>query len=305
MVSLWPLLKPEHQLAQHKFLTKQPDNKGAFMTYGRLSLQQNKPIMVGDDISSSTVYYVPFNQVGTPLSISVSSYAAGKNLDIIKTSGGLAIDDVWTDDDDRSVADPVFVDGIYENGNGDQYLGSVRISEAGVVKWQPHKANQAFGGAAQMGVFNAHNRVLFHAYNQDTASNEVGGGEDQTWQYGGGGIRYAHNSYNNHIAVLDGLGDATIYAEYEASYAAVSGTPGVTIGAIVNAHYGSGGMNFENSLLSQGASNSNAVGSSIIGSNFKQRKGFYRWHAIENVSNAGVARFYGNNFNTLHVWGEV
>lgn len=260
--------------------------------WGRLTLQSGKPRM-GKDVSSSTLYYTPFDCDEVELSISLNGILSGKLYDVYMdlNSSTLFLGAAWANG-----VPPIAREqrnGLwYELGNyAKLYLGTIYASANNTVKWQTYPTPVSYGCNNDLGVFNAYNRLPVNAVNRDL---------NTSWQFAGGGaLRFADNSNLFRINWVDGLGDVFCEGTYLVSVAGVlnAGPAAATVGVQLNAAYPN--LNLGAGGLEQAAMNSQFIGMSLRGTDcIYGNLGRNYWQAIEQSTNAPIG-FFGNNFACL------
>jgi len=160
------------------------------------------------------------------------------------------------------------------------YVGSVYMTASGATSVQFEPAAAAGGSGTVVGLWNAYNRVRVTSSSSDSTS---------TWTYSGA-WRDANNSASNSIKWLDGLGQTSISAAYDAlgnnSSASGSTNIGVGINAIATPAIYSQVTNTTALFTMHGAT----MSPPILGLNIT--------NAIERAT-AGTETFYGGNLLTL------
>lgn len=225
------------------------------MPSGRLTLVTATPVMTANETAQGTIYYTPYqgntipiydgtNMVPTvfsEISVTLDSTNAlsGSVYDLfVYNDGGtirLGYGPAWTNTTTRSAAIST-QNGIWTNTSSitlrydsthtttvsahqGTYVGTFYATANGQTGMN-FSASGSGGGNPILGLWNAYNRVLVTAANQDTTA---------SWNYATATTRAANNSNSNRISWIDGLGQSGVVASYFDAVTA-GGTGAVWIG---------------------------------------------------------------------------
>lgn len=257
--------------------------------WGRLTLQSGNPRM-GVDVSSNVLYYTPFeNNDHCELSLSLTGIVAGNLYDVYLDGSTLFLTLPWSSATTPS-AERSLQGGLYFDGAGYLYLGTIYAAANDIVKWQIRPPAASYGCNNDLGVFNAYNRLPFTAINRDS---------NTSWVYANSGLRYADNSNLFRINWVDGIGDVFCEGCYETSVAGTSSNPAaatVGVGLNQNAYP----INWDGAL-EQAALNNNHIGIPLRGTNWTNGLiGRNNWQAMEQSTEVDIG-FFGNNFACLTI----
>lgn len=271
---------------------------------GRLTLQANKPVMDGVDISSSCIYYEPYigntipawtglafaDAVFSPLTLSLAGLPAEKIYDVLFDGTDLVHSAAWSSLYTRAEAIELRQGVWCAALSNYTYLGSVYLNSTGQTQFQTKPAPVAYGTNNLLGLWNAYNRVPVHAICRDSIT---------TWQYASSGVRYVNNSDRWRIWWLDGLAQSGVCASYRTSVAGLTtGAAAATVAALLDATYPLG---FQGGELSQAAMNNSATGMMLEGDNVTPPLlGLHSYQAGEQSTNIAMG-FYGNDFSRLAI----
>jgi len=256
---------------------------------GRLSLQSNK-LRMDDDVTSSMLYYMPFDSNDfTQIPLALNGIKKGNLYDVYLDGTSLILTDPWLNNSTPSIA-RVPCGTLYFDSSERLYLGTIHAIEDDFVKWQTRPVATAYGCNNELGLFNAYNRLPVEAINRNL---------NTTWNYASSSLRLADNSNRFRINWVDGLGDVCCKGVYLASVAgANSSAAAATIG--VGLDQDSYPLNWDGAL-EQAALNNTASGIPLRGTNWVNGIiGRHFWQAIEQSTSVPIS-FYGNNFACLTI----
>ncbi len=231
---------------------------------GRLTLQNNTPVMNADTVGASILYYTPYvgnsvpisngtsivNQSFSQLSLSVSGgmLTAQNTYDVyvvsVSGSPALCVVGAWSaDNHSRSSGyDLTIWQGLWVNAGsvtcntattnivlpikGGIYLGSVYATQGGLMTMQFKPDPQTSGNGTLLGLYNAYNRVRVTAMARD-GNTSWAVTTPNHWADADAGGGY---NYWNRITWLDGLQQSNVTARYEALFALNSNASAALVG---------------------------------------------------------------------------
>lgn len=167
------------------------------------------------------------------------------------------------------------------SANQATYLGTVYASANGAVSFV-FGTSVSGGGAAQLGVWNMHNRVDVKTVVSDSKA---------TWTYASGTIRFVDASANNSIQFVSGLPVDGVYANYYITSAAAAAGGGTRCGFALDSPTTGP---FDVSASAQQSGGTAALAPCGVASSYNPQVGVHTLSAYEAVFNAITQTFTGN-----------